>query len=68
MDNVEKKQHGLLGFDHRDRPSLYPFCELIHGDKQVRVALGRPFEGFNQIKPPDNERPRDGDRLECLGW
>ena len=22
----------------------------------------------NQIKPPDHERPRDGDRLECLGW
>ena len=27
-----------------------------------------PFERPNQIEPPDRERPRDGDHLECLGW
>ena len=32
------------------------------------VALGRPFEGSNKIEPPYRERPRDEDRLECLGW
>jgi hypothetical protein len=31
------------------------------------VALGRLFEGPNQINPPDHERPHDGDHLECLG-
>ena len=30
------------------------------------VAPGRPFERFDQIKPPDHERPHDRDRLECL--
>ena len=40
MDDVEEEQHGLLGFDHGDRPSFYPFCEPVHGDKQVGVASG----------------------------
>ena len=33
MDNVREEQHGLLGFDHGDWPSLYPLRELVHGDK-----------------------------------
>ena len=33
MDDVHEEQHGLLGFDHGDRPSLYPLCELVHSDK-----------------------------------
>ena len=67
MDDVEEEHHGLLGFDHRDRPSFYPFCKLLNGDKQVGVALGRLFEWSNQIESLDHERLGDGDRLECLG-
>jgi hypothetical protein len=33
VDDVEKKLHGLLGFDLGDQPSFYPLCELVHGDK-----------------------------------
>ena len=33
VDDVREEQHGLLGFDHGDRLSLYPLCELVHGDK-----------------------------------
>ena len=33
MDDVEEQQHSLLGFDYGDRPSFYPFCELVYGDK-----------------------------------
>ena len=33
VDDVHEEQHGLLGFDHGDRPSLYPLPELVHGDK-----------------------------------
>jgi hypothetical protein len=33
MDDVEEEFYSLLGFDHRNRPSLYPHCELVHGDK-----------------------------------
>jgi hypothetical protein len=33
MDDVEKEFHGLLGFDHKNWPSLYPLCELVHNDK-----------------------------------
>ena len=50
-----------------DLLSHYPLCKLVYGDKQVGVALGRPFKGFTQIEPTDRERPRDGDRLERLG-
>ena len=67
MDNVEEEQHGLLRLDSGDRLSLYPLRELVYGDKQVHIASGRPLERFDQIKPPDHERPLDGDRLECLG-
>jgi hypothetical protein len=43
MDDVEEEQHGLLGFDHRDRLSFDPFCELVYGDKQVGVTFRVPF-------------------------
>jgi len=33
VDGVREEQHGLLGFDHSDRSSLYPLRELVHGDK-----------------------------------
>ena len=67
MDDVEEEQHGLLGFDHGDRPSLYPLRKFVYGDKQVGVAPERLFERPNQIEPLDHEGPRDGDHLECLG-
>ena len=67
MDDVKEEQHGLLGLNRGDRSSFYPLCKLFYGDKKVRIALGRPLERSNQIEPLDHERPRDGDRLECLG-
>ena len=33
VDDVREEQHGLLGFDHGDRSSLYPLRELVHSDK-----------------------------------
>jgi len=68
MDDVKEEQHDLLELDRGDRSSLYPLCKLVYGDKQVRIALERPLERSDQIKPLDHEQPRDGDRLECLGW
>ena len=47
MDDVEEEQHGLLGFDHGDRSSFDPFCELVYGDKQVGVASGRLLDMSN---------------------
>ena len=67
MYDVKEEQHGLLGLDRGDRPSLYPLCKLDYGDKQVGIAPRRPFEWSNQIEPLDHEWPHDGDRLECLG-
>ena len=51
MDDVKKEQHGLLELDRRDRPSFYPFCELVYGDKQVGVSFGCLLERPNQINP-----------------
>ena len=67
MDDVKEEQYGLLGLGHEDRSSLYPLCKLVYDDKQMRIALGCPLERSDQIEPPDHERPRDGDCLECLG-
>jgi hypothetical protein len=41
---------------------------LVALDEAEHIALGHLLEGPNQIEPPDREWPRDGDRLECLGW
>ena len=67
MDDVKEEQQGLLGLDRGDRSSLYPLCKLVYGDKQVRIAPGRPLERSDQKELPDHEWPHDGDRLECLG-
>ena len=47
MDDIKEEQHGLLGLDREDRSSLYPFCKLVYGNKQVHVALGCPLERSN---------------------
>ena len=47
MDDVEKKQHSLLGLDHEDRPSFDLFCELVYGDKLMGVAPERLLERPN---------------------
>jgi hypothetical protein len=49
MDDVTKKEYGLLGFDLGDRPCFYPFRKLVDGDMQVGVAPERLLEGPNQI-------------------
>ena len=51
MGDVKEEQHGLLRLDHRDWSSLYPLCKLVYGDKQVRIAPGRPLKRSNQIEP-----------------
>ena len=68
MDDVDVEQHGLLGLDRGDRPSFYPLCKLVYGDKQVGVAFERLFEWSNQTKSLDCEWLGDGDCLERLGW
>ena len=67
MDDVEEKQHDLLGFDRGDWSSFYPFGKLVNGDKQVGVAPGCLFEWSNQIESPDCKWLGDGDHLERLG-
>ena len=64
MDDVKEEEHGLLGLDHRDWSSLYPLCKLVYDDKQVHIVPGRSLERSDHIKPPDHERPHDGDHLE----
>jgi hypothetical protein len=68
MDDIAKKEYGLLRFDLDDQPCFYPFGKFVDGDKQMVVAPGHLLEGPNQIKPPNREWPHDGDGLERLGW
>ena len=47
MDDVEKEQNSLLGFDYGYWSGLDPFCKLVYGDKQVGKSPGRFFEWPN---------------------
>ena len=67
MRDVEEEHHGLLEFDHGDRPSLYPLYKLVYGDNQVHIAPGHSLGRSDHIEPLDREWPRDGDCLEHLG-
>ena len=51
MDDVKEEQYSLLGLDYEDRSSLYPLCKLVYGDKQVRIASGRPLRGSTRSSP-----------------
>ena len=64
MDDVKEEQHGLLGLDRRDWSSLYPLCNLVYGDKKVRIFPRCLLERSDLIEPLDHEQPHDGDRLE----
>ena len=55
VDDVGEECHGLFRSNSGDRSSFYPLGELIHGDNEMGVALGRPFERSDQIKPLDHE-------------
>jgi hypothetical protein len=47
---------------------LLSILKTCQSDKQVGVTSRHLLEGPNLIKPPNRERPRDGDGLERLGW
>ena len=51
MDDVREKQHGLLGFDHGDRPSLYPLCELVHGGSKCVKPSGALLRAPTRLSP-----------------
>jgi hypothetical protein len=40
VDDIHEEEHHLLGLDFGDGASLDPLRELVHSDKQVRVAPG----------------------------
>jgi hypothetical protein len=51
VDDVEEELHSLLRFDLGDWPSFYPLCELVHGDKQMRVTPGTFLRGPTRSSP-----------------
>ena len=51
MDDIKEEQHGLLRLDYGDRPSLYPLCKLVYGDKQVHIAPGTLLRGPTRSSP-----------------
>jgi hypothetical protein len=45
VDDVSKKEHGLLRSDAGDRMSLDPLGEFVNSDEQVGEAASCPFQG-----------------------
>jgi hypothetical protein len=63
VDDVEQEFHDSLRSDLSNRLSFGPLCELVDGDKQMRVASRHLYEGSDHVQPPDCENPHDGDGL-----
>jgi hypothetical protein len=57
MDNVGEKQHDLFRIDAGNGAGLDPLRKLVNGDEQVGEALGCSLQGFDQVEPPNGERP-----------
>jgi len=66
VDDVLEESCSLRRLRCRDRLCFDPFCEFVHGDKQVGEAPGRFAQGSNHVQSPDRNGPRDGNVLERL--
>jgi hypothetical protein len=51
MDDIAKKEYGLLRFDLDDQLRFYPFGKFVDGDKQMGVAPGHLLEGLTKSSP-----------------
>jgi hypothetical protein len=45
---------------------LDPLGKFVNGDEQVGEATSCPFQGSNQVEPPNSERPCDGNSLQGM--
>jgi hypothetical protein len=63
VDDVGKKEHSLLGPDAGDRTGLDPLGKFINGSEQVGETTSCPFQGSDEVEPPNSERPCDGNGL-----
>jgi hypothetical protein len=45
---------------------LYPLEKFINDDEQVGEATSYPFQGSDQVEPPNSERPCDGNSLQGM--
>jgi hypothetical protein len=66
VDDVGEKEHSLLGPDAGDRMGLDPLGKFVNCNEQVGEAASCPFQGSDQVKPPNSERPCDGDSLQSM--
>jgi hypothetical protein len=64
VDDVSKKEHNLLRPNAGDRTGLDPLRKFVNGDEQVGEAPNCPFQGSDQVEPPNSEWPRDGNSLQ----
>jgi hypothetical protein len=46
--------------------SLDPLEKFVNGDEQVGEAISCPFQGSDQVEPPNNECPCDGNSLQGM--
>jgi hypothetical protein len=63
MDDVGEEQRDLLRSDVGNGTGLDPLGKLVNGDEQVGAAPSCSLQGSDQVKPPNGERPCDGNGL-----
>jgi hypothetical protein len=67
-NDVLDEIHDLLGADFSQGFRFDPLSKLIDRDEQVGKAPGAFLKGPRRSRPPHDEGPDNGDRLELLGW
>jgi hypothetical protein len=66
VDDVGKKEHSLLRPNAGDRTGLDPLGKFVNGNKQVGETASCPFQGSDEVEPPNNERPCDRNGLQGM--
>jgi hypothetical protein len=66
MDNIGEEEHSLLGPDAGDRAGLDPLGEFVDCNEQVGEAACCPFQGSDEVEPPNSKRPCDRNGLQSM--
>jgi hypothetical protein len=66
VGDVGKKEHNLLRPNAGDRTGLDPLGKFVNGNEQVGETASCPFQGFDEVEPPNNKWPCNGNGLQGM--
>jgi hypothetical protein len=66
VDDVGKKEHSLLRLDAGDRTGLDLFGKFVNVNEQVGETASCPFQGSDEVEPPNSKWPCNGNGLQDM--